>query len=164
MQEVSMSQSTENNPAPTKTKGGWNWGWSIALVYTIFALGTLSWAYYSFSQKVDLVSDDYYDKELKFDQHAVRVRNSLNLATPVRETYNADASQITLSFPQAVSGGTVVLYRPSESSMDKTLALRTEAENSMTIPTNSLTKGWWRIKVEWDSNGKSYYDEFSQML
>ncbi len=156
-----MSEVAQHTEAP---KRRWNWGWGIATVYTVFALGTLAFAYFSFSQKVELVSTDYYNKEVSFDQHASRVRNSQALTTPVQAHYDEQAELITLSFPFSGAHGSVQLYRPSESGQDQTLDVRCDERNQMFIPTKSLSKGLWRVKVEWDAAGKNYYDEFGEHI
>ncbi len=158
-QETPVGAQPEQSP-----KRRWNWGWSVATVYTLFALATLTFAAYSFTQKVELVSADYYTKGNDFDQHAGRVRNSQLLATPVQLSYDASKHELRLRFPQAVSKGSVLLYRPSESGLDQSFVVRCDGNNEMSIPTHSLIQGHWRIQIDWESEGKSFYDEFSQVL
>lgn len=161
MQNQLTTASSQTEPSP---KRRWNWGWGVATVYTLFALATLAFAAYSFTQKVELVSADYYSKGNDFDQHAGRVRNSQALAKPVQQSYDASKRVLTLRFPQAVSKGSVLLYRPSESGLDQTFVLHCDSNNEMIIPTSSLIQGHWRVQIEWESEGKSFYDEFSQVL
>ena len=46
----------------------WNWGKGIVLVYACFVVGMLYLVFQSKQQKIDLVVDDYYQQELKFQQ------------------------------------------------------------------------------------------------
>ena len=45
-----------------------NWGYKILLVYLIFILGILFMVFKSSTQKTDLVTTDYYAKELKYQE------------------------------------------------------------------------------------------------
>ena len=45
-----------------------NWGYKILLVYVVFVAGIMFLVFKSSSQKMDLVTTDYYAKELKYQQ------------------------------------------------------------------------------------------------
>ena len=45
-----------------------NWGHKIIIVYGVFVLGTLFMVYQSTLQKFDLVQNDYYAAELKYQE------------------------------------------------------------------------------------------------
>ena len=45
-----------------------NWGYKILLVFAVFVAGILFLVYKSSNQKMDLVTTDYYEKELKYQQ------------------------------------------------------------------------------------------------
>ena len=51
-----------------KKQTRFHWGWRIALIYTTFALATIGFMIFSFTQKVDLVSTQYYADELSMMQ------------------------------------------------------------------------------------------------
>ena len=54
-----------------------SWGKKIMFVYIVFVAGILFLVYKSSSQKVDLVTPDYYKKELAF-QHTIEERERAN--------------------------------------------------------------------------------------
>jgi hypothetical protein len=45
-----------------------NWGYKILFVYAIFITGILFMVFKSATQKMDLVTPDYYAKELKYQE------------------------------------------------------------------------------------------------
>ena len=45
-----------------------NWGYKILMVYVIFIAGILLLVFKSSSQNQDLVTEDYYEQELKYQQ------------------------------------------------------------------------------------------------
>jgi hypothetical protein len=45
-----------------------NWGTGIVLSFIIFAASILMIVLFPFNQKADLVSDNYYEREIKFQE------------------------------------------------------------------------------------------------
>ncbi len=45
-----------------------NWGVGIAIVYILFVLGMLTLVFKSRSQKIDLVTENYYQQELAYQE------------------------------------------------------------------------------------------------
>ena len=142
-----------------KAKWKWNWGWGIALVYSVFALATIAFVIFSFTQEVDLVTPNYYTKAIQYDSQYQRLSNSQKLAAKVVFYYDVENRSLRLSFPKHVSAGSVHFYRPSSSLLDKTIGINCTEQNVMTVRTDEFASGVWRVKVEWESVGVKYYDE-----
>jgi hypothetical protein len=158
-------KTTEKDSTP---KRGLNAGHLVALVYSIFALATLSFVVFAFTQKVDVVSDDYYSKAVDYDRHITRVNSSNELATGVEFQLSSDNKSLVLSFPRNVMNtsvkGEVVLYRPSVSGIDKNIPIKLSSDNTQRIDVTELMKGKWIAKVTWSSSLGEYYDEYVLQL
>lgn len=137
----------------------WNWGWGIATVYTVFAVATIAFAVFSFTQKVELVTPDYYERELAYDERARRVQNAAALVQPVQVDLDASAQTLSLTFPMKPSSGSVLLYRPSASGLDRRYDLVCDAESRMGIDVRDLPRGEWRVQVTWNSGATPFYHE-----
>ncbi|MFM8436887.1 MAG: FixH family protein [Candidatus Kapaibacterium sp.] len=137
----------------------WNWGWGIAAVYTVFASATIAFAVFSFTQNVELVTPDYYERELTYDGHARRIHNTSVLGADVRVHADAATHVLTLRFPLTVSSGSVLLYRPSASGLDRRYAVSCDADSVMRIDVRDLLHGEWRVQVTWDSGATPLYHE-----
>lgn len=144
----------------TSKSRGRLWSLGTVIVYCLFAGGTIAFVIFTTTQKVELVSDDYYQKEVLYHEQIERI-NRTNALDESIDWHIADNGK-TLDFlfsMRLVKGGTITLYRPSSSSMDKKYTIIVGG-GLQSIPIEGLTKGMWRIKVEWyDSDGKSYYKE-----
>ncbi len=138
-----------------------DWGKGIALVYSIFALSMLGLAYQSTKHDVGLVKKDYYEDDINYQTHYVKMQNARQLTTDLTIKFDATGSEIILHFPTDLPkpSGKVLLFRPSQSSNDVSLDIETDAQNSMVVPTKSFQAGLWKIKVDWQANGKDYYKE-----
>ena len=138
-----------------------NWGKGIALVYTLFALSMLGLAYQSTQHDVGLVKKDYYDDDINYQTHYAKMQNARGLTTDLKIALDSTGNDIMLNFPTDLSkpSGKVLLFRPSQTGVDETLDIETDAQSNMILPTKSLQSGLWKIKVDWTAAGKDYYKE-----
>ena len=97
-----------------------NWGYKILIVYLIFVAGIAVMVYKSTTQKIDLVTTDYYAKELKYQDRIDAVKRTGALTSKV--TYEVKDQTITLLLPAEFeskeASGTVMLYYPADNSKD----------------------------------------------
>ncbi|GAB4409775.1 MAG: hypothetical protein OHK0039_13640 [Bacteroidia bacterium] len=136
-----------------------NWGLKIVLLYTGFVVMILGFVVASAMQEFHMVNDDYYAADLQYESQMERMRNTQ--ALPEQPTLSLDGEgQLLLRFPEglAVEQGTLVLYRPSDSKLDRSVALALDAQTQR-IAVGDLARGLWRIQLNWQSVGKEYYLE-----
>lgn len=139
-----------------KKQSKFHWGWRIGIIYTTFALATTGFMIFSFTQKVDLVSQQYYADELKQDAKMLAQKNTMNLSEELSLTHDKDL--LSVQFPNIPDNGTIHLYRPSGSDLDKQFKIASgKVEQSFSIA--SLTSGLWIAKIEWKSDNTPYYSE-----
>ena len=143
-----------------------NWGTGIALVYSIFALSMVAMAIQSTKHDVGLVKKDYYEDDIHYQTHYVKMQNARQLTTDLKIALDTTGSVIVLHFPTDLSKpmGKVLLFRPSQTGADVEIDILTNAQNSMEIPTKSLKSGLWKIKVDWQATGKDFYKEQPLMI
>ena len=136
-----------------------NWGIRILVLYLGFVAGILFLVYKAASQEFHLVTDNYYSQESTYPQRVANHENSKKLAQPVQIAYNAGSEQIVIQFPDELQiQGEVYLYRPSDARLDQHFVLAPEA-GTQRINAKGLLKGRWQVKVDWQANGQSYYDD-----
>jgi nitrogen fixation protein FixH len=136
-----------------------NWGTGIALFYTIFAAVLIFAVIKSTSYDNSLVSDQYYADDLKYQEHYVKLVNSKALTEDLKIVRGK--TDVTLTFPEEVGAvqGEIVFFCPSDSKQDFTLPVRPDAERRQSVPIEGLKPGLWKVKVDWQANGKTYYKE-----
>ncbi|ROL59344.1 hypothetical protein D9V86_10775 [Bacteroidetes/Chlorobi group bacterium ChocPot_Mid] len=138
-----------------------NWGWGIAVFYSAFVLFLIGNVVFSFFQRTDLVTENYYNDELAYQQtihkaeRAKRLEGNLNIVQ--------GASTIAIQFPEEVKGkkieGSVLLYRPSDASADRKIRLNVNDNNFQVIDSRQLAKGLWVMKIDWFDGDSTYYNE-----
>jgi len=136
-----------------------NWGQGIAIFYIVFVLALVTQLVISFQYDRSLVVEDYYAEDLAYQKHYNKLVNTVVPGEAAQISHNGNA--ITVRFPTAHQGvsGDILLYRPNDKSLDKHLTIDADSTNRMLIPATELARGYWRIKVNWQSQNKSYFSE-----
>ncbi len=144
----------------------WNWGTGILLSIIVFMAILVSIVYVFMNQDVDLVTKDYYSKELKYQDRINKINNTTELGKEIDILFRDNI--VSLTFPDSVfdkkASGTIYFYRPSGSKKDFTVPLAVLNNNTQLVNTASLEKGLWRVKVEWGMGGKDFYTEKSIII
>jgi nitrogen fixation protein FixH len=144
------------------TRLKWHWGWGIAAVYTVFASATLGFAVFAMDQRVELVSGDYYQRALQHDQRMAAEANAAALEDGFRVDVVAAKPTLVLQWltaRPARGGGLLTLYRPSDDSKDRAIAVAPDSSGIQLVPLAGLTPGRWVAQVQWRANGRDYYVE-----
>lgn len=129
------------------------WPLAIILTLAVFVSGIIGMAVLASTQRVDLVSADYYDQELKYQSHIDSQERAKDLGTNASITYDAALQRILIRLPeeqtQAGVSGQVRLYRPSMSGLDQQIPLDMKDGNLQSLDASHLQSGLWRVRVAW---------------
>jgi hypothetical protein len=140
-----------------------HWPVGIAIIYTSFVLVLVAFVIYSRYQQVDLVAEDYYDQEIKYQQQINRIDRAQSLSEPVNWIYENKKRSLIVKFPSDFDfnqvRGNILFFRPSDAQQDKLVALNLSPEGTQIISTKNLTPGFWKIKIFWHVNKIDYYKE-----
>lgn len=138
-----------------------NWGTGIALVYGTFALIMVGVVFLSRQHDPGLVSKDYYNLDLNYQEHMDKKQNTANLSEALEIRYDAIRKVIRLKFPTnaGTPAGAIKAYRSASVQDDFNLDVKTGPEGVMEIPAGQLTKGLWHLEVDWQANGTKYFNE-----
>lgn len=143
-----------------------SWGTGILIVIIIFMVLTITTVVFLMNQKVDLVTDNYYAKEIKYQQQIDKMNRTNEFGDEIKII--ADANAVRLIFPVVLTqkkiDGTVHFYRPSDSARDFILPLSIDTTNQQIIPVNNLARGYWKVKIDWTQDEVEYYKETSLII
>jgi hypothetical protein len=139
------------------------WPVAIALIYGVFVLTLIGLVIFSSLHTVDLVSEDYYRREIAFQKQIERIKRSRNLPDQLSCTFDQKNACILIQFPGTLSVGNIRgeihLFRPSDAAQDKYEQIRTDSENRQILRTHNLSHGFWRIKINWSTGQQEYFNE-----
>ncbi|UZR93229.1 FixH family protein [Chondrinema litorale] len=138
-----------------------HWGYGIALFFSSFVAFILFAVFSSTKENIHLVTEDYYAEELAYQNRIDEIKNTNSLNSRVSMRMINEALEI--SFPTDMVGkdleGSIYLFRPSDSGLDKQFDIAINEEGLQQINTDKITKGYYRVKLEWEMDGKSYFVE-----
>jgi len=137
-----------------------SWGKKILFLYLSFVVLIIGMVSYTMTKNVDLVSPNYYDKEIKYQEQIDKINNTKSLKEGLKIIYSE--GQINLVFPTLTKNGQVSgeinFYRPADSKKDFKVSINTENYKQV-IRIDKMEKGLWKIQVNWKMNGIEYYTE-----
>jgi len=134
-----------------------NWGTGIFIFLTLFLIAAAAFIIFAFSQDVNLVHKDYYEKGVDYsDQMNVSERSELyNAFFQIRQEDDFLILQFNQELSFEIDSGKILFYRPSNSKHD--LRLELEPRDSLVIvPKSDLIPGRYIVKLYWYSGGLKY--------
>ena len=138
-----------------------SWGTGIFISYSVFMVLTILTAVYFMNQDVNLVTDDYYQQEIKYQDQIDKIQRTNSL--PEKPVIDFDGSGVSLSFPKSLIKKNVIgkihFYRPSNPKLDFDIPLSLNSDGSQFVSTKRLASGFWRLKLYWSMGGNEYYNE-----
>lgn len=140
-----------------------NWGTSIVIAFALFMTFIL---YFVFKVQSDsqydheMVTEEYYKKELNFQGQLDKQQNANNLIEKIAIESNESGLQIAFpsDFDYKKIKGKVSLYRPSNQKLDFEIPISLSSSNLL-IPKTDLAGGRWDISIEWEYEGKEYLNK-----
>jgi hypothetical protein len=140
-----------------------NWGYKIMFVYIAFVLVMLGMVYVASQQTNDMQDENYYVKELNY-QDVISGKNNLN-AIPDKVSILDSADVIRLKIPASVvavpASGTIRFLKPSDKKKDYSIALNTTADGVQFIYKTALATGLYTVQLNWKHMDQLYYHEQS---
>ena len=137
-----------------------NWGYKILFVYIAFVAAMLFLVFKASFQKDDLVTQDYYGQELKYQQRIDETERTNALSAALQCGYRE--GRLVISFPKDFSGktitGNVVLYCPADEDKDVKQDF-TIKDNALEMAVPHNYKGAFELHINWQSDGRQYYYE-----
>jgi len=133
------------------------WGWKVTIILTLFVGYIVFFLIQALNFHGDLVTEDYYDQELQYQDNIDAQTNFKQLKDSV--SILALDEYIQVELPQCDSyEGELILYRPSNAKLDKRYPIKGE---KVYIPKSDLKDGKYQLKISWKSKNKVYYTEQS---
>lgn len=112
-------------------------------------------AYYN---QETLVAEDYYAKELRYQEQIDKMHNTAALEETV--SVSPMAGFLVVALPDVFQGkevtGELYLMRPSDERSDLRVPLRVDANGRFTVDTSNLLKGAYVLQLEWQVEGVAY--------
>ena len=143
-----------------------NWGHKIAIIYVLFMAFMIGMLIISMNYDHELVTEDYYAKELAYQDKIDAGQNLVQADFDVEvKIVDGKLKLLFEDLPEANSlKGEVKFYKPDDEKMDEThFIVLDDKSNEMEI--SSVGKhSRYKIQVSFELEGKSFYKEQELIL
>ena len=135
-----------------------NWGHKLTLGIVAF-MGFIIFLVVSTSLvSTDLVTDDYYEQELKYQDRIDAEENTAGLNGEFVVSSSGD--MITIQLPSDFYNleviGSAHFYRPDNADLDRLFKLRRNSLE-LSVPKSKFKSGTYVLKISCEVDGKDYY-------
>ncbi len=142
-----------------------NWGTGIAITFALFAAGMILLVILCMQQPPDLVSVDYYDREVAFQQQIDKAANTTGLSNPLIIKFDAELRQITIIFPAEMKdkpiNGKLHFFKPDNATLDFDIPVQPDQHLTQNVSAREMKSGLWHIQADWKCGNEGYYQKES---
>ena len=127
-----------------------NWGKGIIIAMALF-IGFITFLVISLvSHTIDLESEDYYTREINYEQEITAMENGNKLSAKIEVLSQEDFVIVKIPEKENVSKIQVIFIRPDNKKLDKTYLV--SGTKSYLIPKTELTKGTYNVEIHFENN------------
>jgi len=135
-------------------------GFGLMILFMCFLV------YKSIHNETQMVSDNYYESELKFQDNINAVKNAEAFGTAF--TFKQESNRLQFQIPSSLNAqmedAVLNIYCISNKAEDKKIELKTNASATYMIDASTWKKLSYTAKLSFKADGKSYYKEFQLVL
>jgi hypothetical protein len=136
-----------------------NWGNGLLIAILVSSLGIVFLVILSSKENIDLVTEEYYPRELVFDQQIDKLKNTRDLQQKVIIEETADS--ILIRFPCTVANadwveGEIWFYYAANKQADKKITIELNDAYIQKFALTEFTRGKCEIIIDW-TDGKLGY-------
>ena len=121
----------------------------------------LAMVVFAMTRTVDLVNENYYAKGIDYQNQIDKLNRTKSLREKVK--IENKGSSIEIIFPNKPdlnkTKDYILFYKPSETGHDIKMSVEPDSLGYQKISTSKLSKGFWKIQINWNSSGSEYYYE-----
>lgn len=135
-----------------------SWGNKLIIVFIVFAALMATLVYKATQAKFELVSKDYYQDELRYQD---KIDGAANAALEAPISIQVTDEIISIEFPDVQKNANITgeawFYCSVDATKDKRFVLSVDSTGIQRIERKGLQKGDYQIKISYEINQKKYY-------
>lgn len=124
-------------------------------------LGLATLVFLTTRTKIDLVTEEYYPKELKYQEDIQKMTNSAQLRKNIAVTIS-DSLYIVFPLQDSIGiaheniSGNILIYRPSDKNLDLETQVKLDKHARMVFPLHIFNSGKYTLIVDWKYRGRAF--------
>lgn len=158
---MKLKQIFSDHKIKTKVSMKLNWGSSIIFSFAVFAAGIIFLVAISMSTDAELVSENYYEQEIKYQSHIDLLKNSEEIKSKadIRQEGNEIVIYLEDQSKFENAEGRINFYRPSDRRRDFEVDLHIDDKGTQRVSAENLVKGLWKLKFTINIRENKYFFE-----
>jgi hypothetical protein len=137
------------------------WPVGIIVFFTTFFIGMAVVIVIASFHRDTLVSDNYYEQELKFQDQIDATARAEKCGAKIE--FDSAGRKIFLTLPaeqaKQIVGGKITLYRANAAELDRQFPLELRGDGTQALDVSKFASGPWRVRVRWNVSGQDYFLE-----
>lgn len=135
-----------------------NWGHGLFVVIILGITGFLTLVFITTRERIDMVTDEYYPKELKYQDQIEKTKNYNALTQKIELKVNGDLAVIFPKLTDKPEGitGNIHIYRPSDKRLDLQKEIQLDTTFTAMFNKSALQSGKYEVIIEWQANNQPY--------
>jgi nitrogen fixation protein FixH len=140
-------------------------GHYVAIFFVFFISLLVTALIASRNQDHNLVSENYYDLDLQYQQRMEAKNNIAKQPDKITLSQNNNNFvSLTIYEPHQNAKGSIKMYRPSDQTKDLAIPFIIDEMGKIEIPTENLERGRWVLIIDWIENDIPFFKEFNLYL
>lgn len=131
------------------------------MLYGGFMILILFLVYKTTTVKDDLVTPDYYAKELKYQEQLDKQKRTHELKQQL--AWSVTGKKVAIKFPEEMISkkvkAEILFYNPAEAKKDFTVNCSPDPTGLCEVNSEKFRHGIYQMKIDWNADGVSYYNE-----
>lgn len=141
------------------------WGNKLIIVFILFAVLMSTLVYNCMNQNFELVSKDYYNDELRYQDKIDGVNNANKLTTvQIGQTGEEVCVQLPKELNGLATSGQLWFYCVTNASNDRKIPVVVNEDGKMLIDKRKLAKTNYQLKLNWQTGNDKFYNEQSLLV
>lgn len=135
-----------------------NWGKGITLFIICFIATMLGMVYIAFKQSNEMIEDNYYDREVKY-QKIIDAKSNLRPLLndfELKDTFQFIWLKLPLAAARKIENGELRMIKMDRADADQTIPIEQPETH---IDKSKFQKGIYHIKLSWTSENIPYFYE-----
>jgi nitrogen fixation protein FixH len=139
-----------------KKQARFHWGHAVIIYFSMFVLFILFMVYQASQHTFDLVSENYYDEEIAYQNTIDEQHRANELPTQASLSIADNVLSVRIPSEVAAESGEIYLFSPVATKRDKRYALNTDATGLQMLDFSKLEKGIYDVQLRWKSKNLFY--------
>ena len=144
------------------------WPAGIIAAFAVFIPATATLIVVATRNRMELVTHDYYEQEIRYQQQMDRVGRTRALGSKVTVTHDAAWHRLIIQLPSEHVGrqavGRIYFYRPSDARQDRQMELDPDSRGEQAVDVGQFAPGLWKIRVLWTVGNEEYFSDDAVVL